>query len=247
MENKAHISNAIKEFWGSRLGGSGVRSGKTLDGFICIFENIIKNSGLSDVQIHTSKQASQLPGYFRPHKSWDLVAISNGRLIAAIELKSQVGSIGNNFNNRTEEVLGSGVDLHTAIEESAFGLDAEIFTGYLIVLEDSDKTRGPAKISMNYFPVMRGFLADESIRDSEYLPDESGKYPRVQGLSYVERYDLLCKRLMLKNLYTAAALVLADEGRANEGSYRSCTPQTSIDAFLTKLENHCKLVASYNI
>ena len=28
-------------------------------------------------------------------------------LVAAVEFKSQVGSIGNNFNNRTEEALGN--------------------------------------------------------------------------------------------------------------------------------------------
>jgi hypothetical protein len=45
-----------------------------------------------------------LPGYFRPTKLWDVLVIHDKRLLAAIELKSQVGpSFGNNFNNRTEE------------------------------------------------------------------------------------------------------------------------------------------------
>lgn len=49
-----------------------------------------------------------LPGYFRPTKLWDLLVIYKGELIAAIELKSQVGpSFGNNFNNRTEESIGT--------------------------------------------------------------------------------------------------------------------------------------------
>ena len=92
--------------------------------------------------------ASQLPGYFRPHKSWDLVAISNGRLIAAIELKSQVGSIGNNFNNRTEEVLGSGVDLHTAIEESVHMIALSILSGsHLSLTEETIKLLKKNKIS----------------------------------------------------------------------------------------------------
>ena len=41
--------------------------------------------------------------------------VVDGRLLAVIELKSQVGpSFGNNFNNRTEEAIGSAVDFWTA-------------------------------------------------------------------------------------------------------------------------------------
>jgi hypothetical protein len=53
-----------------------------------------------------------LPGFFRPTKEWDLLAIHDGKLLAVIEAKSQVGpSFGNNFNNRTEEAMGSALDL----------------------------------------------------------------------------------------------------------------------------------------
>jgi len=239
------IKGAVAGFWRARAGGGGVRGGKTLDGFIEVISNTINNSGLSSVQIHTGKNSSQLPGYFRPHKSWDVVVISNGNLIVAIELKSQVGSIGNNFNNRSEEVLGSGIDLHSAIAENAFGNDTEIFKGYLILVEDSEDSRKLAKVNMNYFPVMQGFLNDENQRGSFYTPNSSGKYPSVNGISYLNRYDLLCKRLVLKNLYTASALVVANEENATLGDYSSISPQTSIESFLMKLENHCRVIASY--
>ncbi|MCU8063405.1 PaeR7I family type II restriction endonuclease [Shewanella xiamenensis] len=239
------IREAVKSFWSVRSGGAGVLGGKTLDGFINIIEDTIKSSGLEDVEIHTGKNSSQLPGFFRPHKSWDVVAISKGNLVAAIELKSQVGSIGNNFNNRTEEVLGSGIDLHTAIEESAFGDNAEIFTGYLILVEDSNNTRRSATINMNFFPVMPGFLADEGLRKTTYKPSALGKYPSVEGISYLERYDLLCKRLVLKNMYTATALIVADEEHASTGDYRDFSPQTSLSKFLMKLDNHCRILARY--
>jgi len=243
---KVEISNAVKYFWRARDNGKGVRGGKTLDGFIDIIKNTIKSTGLVDVEIHTGKNSSQLPGFFRPHKSWDVVVTSNDKLIAAIELKSQVGSIGNNFNNRTEEVLGSGIDLYTAIEESAFGDDAEIFVGYLILVEDSEKTRSSAKVCMNYFPVMKGFLGDEDIRKTIYQPNAEGKYPTIGGISYLDRYDLLCKRLVLRKMYTATALIVADENQAEHGGYRDINPQTSFDTFLIKLENHCRIIASYS-
>ena len=47
--------------------------------------------------------------------------VVDGTLLAAFEFKSQVGpSFGNNFNNRTEEALGSATDLWTAFREGAF-------------------------------------------------------------------------------------------------------------------------------
>ena len=66
---------------------------------------------------HTIKRTAriELPGFYRPTKKWDLVVIDQGKLVAAIELKSQVGpSFGNNFNNRTEEAIGNAVDVWRA-------------------------------------------------------------------------------------------------------------------------------------
>ena len=33
----------------------------------------------------------QLPGFFRPTKEWDMLIVRDGILLAALELKSQVG------------------------------------------------------------------------------------------------------------------------------------------------------------
>jgi len=63
---------------------------------------------------------TNLPGYFRPTKSWDLVVVSDEQLFASIEFNSHVGpSFGNNFNNRVEEALGSASDLWMAYREGA--------------------------------------------------------------------------------------------------------------------------------
>jgi hypothetical protein len=68
--------------------------------------HIIANAGLDRACIHTSsKTARTLPGFYRPSKEWDLLVVADGQLVAAIEVKSQVGSLGNNFNNRVEEAL----------------------------------------------------------------------------------------------------------------------------------------------
>lgn len=57
-----------------------------------------------------------LPGFYRRAKNWDIVVTFERILVAAIECKSQVGSFGNNFNNRTEEAIGNAVDLWRGYE-----------------------------------------------------------------------------------------------------------------------------------
>ena len=238
------MKSAVRNFWTVRNGGSGVLGGKTLDGFIELIRQVVESSNLDDFQIHTGKNTSQLPGYFRPHKSWDIVVTSNGYLVAAVELKSQVGSIGNNFNNRTEEVLGSGLDLSTAIEENAFLPSVRPFMGYLILVEDSETTRRSAQISMDHFPVMQGFLADENNRDKNYQPI-NGKYPRVAGVSYLERYEILCRKLMARRIYDAASVIAASSENSVTGDYRNLSASTSVDAFIQQLTNHCNLFADF--
>lgn len=243
----ARVTDAIVKFWTVRDGGKGVLSGKTLNAFVHIIEHVVRESGLTNAKAYIGRNTSQLPGFFRPHKSWDVVVVDDGKLIAAVEFKSQVGSIGNNFNNRTEEVLGSSLDLSTAIEESAFGEDANIFTGYIIVVEDSAASRATPNINMSLFPVMPGFLLDESVRDVSYARRKDGTYPRSKGISYTDRYDLMCKRLMMKGLYTATALIAAPKESNISGTYSSASARTSIQTFMLKLSNHCKVIQSINI
>lgn len=82
-----------------------------MDGFLTLVLDIVRANGLAHAQIHHQRSVLTLPGYFRPTKLWDLLVIYKGELIAAVELKSQVGpSFGNNFNNRTEEATGTAHD-----------------------------------------------------------------------------------------------------------------------------------------
>ena len=92
-----------------------------MDGFVALIMDLVKGNGVGHADIHRDRAVVTLPGYFRPTKLWDLVVIYEGRLVAAIELKSQVGpSFGNNFNNRTEEAIGTAHDFWTAYREGAF-------------------------------------------------------------------------------------------------------------------------------
>ena len=126
------IRAAIIHFWstrgdqarrqGARSGArdagnrAAVTGGKQMDGFVELVRDFLVSSGIDQSDIYCN-QAVELPGWFRAEKKWDLLVVVKGQLITAMEFKSQVGSFGNNFNNRTEESLGSATDIWTAYRE----------------------------------------------------------------------------------------------------------------------------------
>lgn len=230
-ETKAR--EAIKAFWGNRaaaaakqreLGRSdqgeraGVTSGKNMDGFVSLVIDVIRANGLKDAHIMLKRRVLTLPGFFRPTKLWDLLVVNDGRLIAALELKSQVGpSFGNNFNNRTEEALGTAVDIWTAYREGAFGKDAlRPFVGWLILVEDAPESRAAVRAASPHFPT----------------------FPEFRKASYLERYDILCRKLVQERLYTAAATLASPRSAVKTGKYEDLSDLTSFKTFVTGLAGH---------
>jgi len=235
-EQKAR--EAVKAFWGNREAAkqkqiesgkadqgerAGVTAGKNMDVFLALVLDIIKANGLGHAQIHQSRAMLTLPGYFRPTKLWDLLVIYKGELIAAIELKSQVGpSFGNNFNNRTEEAIGTAHDLWTAYREEAFGKQPRPFVGWLMMVEDASGSRSPVRDSSPHFPVLEEF----------------------KGASYLKRYDLLCQRLVQEQLYTTAAVIAAERSAVDSGDFTNLSNMTSLKAFITSLAGHVASTAA---
>lgn len=219
-----NVQAVVKAFWTGRLnaaekqrlmgkpdqGNRGkATGGKNLDALSMLLSSLVEKNGGSGLEVHISQTFVTLPGYFRPTKKWDLVVTKNGRLIAVVELKSICGpSFGNNANNRTEEALGSGVDLQTAIREGVFGKGKPPFTGFVIIIEESEKSTRPVSASSQHFPTDPAFF----------------------GASYVKRLDLLCDRMMREGLYSAAAVIAAPDG--NTGTFRDESPETGIKRFL---------------
>ncbi len=114
--------------------------------------------------------------------------VSDNQLVTAMEFKSQVGpSFGNNFNNRSEEAIGSATDIWVAYREGRFGKSPAPFLGYFFLLEDCGKVRTPVRNKEPYFMVD----------------------PVFDKASYSKRYELLCRRLVLERVYSAACLVMA--------------------------------------
>ncbi|MBB4984777.1 PaeR7I family type II restriction endonuclease [Streptomyces nymphaeiformis] len=166
--------------------------------------------------IYLGKKA-ELPGYYRPTKQWDLVVKVGGQLVAAIEFKSQSGSFGNNFNNRTEEAIGSAVDTRRAIEKGLMG-PARPWLGYVFVLEDAEGATKPA--SRDFKPAFKAS-------------------PAFEGRpSYAERYRLLCKRLLEDQLYDAACFVLAPKDV--ERPITQPDDELTFSRFIESLNEHIK-------
>ncbi len=223
--------NATRTFWNSRdkarreqahtgLPDQGERAsvtaGKNMDGFVDLCVKLVNANGLRSASIHRGR-APTLPGYFRPTKLWDLLVLEEGRLIAAIELKSQVGpSFGNNFNNRVEEAIGSACDLWAVHREGAFADRARPFVGWLILVEDAPASRRSVKVRSPHFPAFSAF----------------------GGASYLKRYDLLCRRLVTERLYTAASVVSSPRSAGHSGEYGSPSETTGLKAFATSLAGH---------
>jgi len=206
---------------GSRLGTwqgerAGVTAGKNMDGFLALVLDIVRANGLAHAEIHQNRAMLTLPGYFRPTKLWDLLVIYKGELIAAIELKSQVGSFGNNFNNRTEEAIGTAHDLWTAYREEAFGKQPRPFVGWLMMVEDAPKSRCAVRDASPHFPVFKEF----------------------KGASYIMRYDLLCQKLVKEQLYTTAAFITSPRSAAETGEFSEMSAMTGLRTFVTALAGH---------
>ena len=131
-----------------------------------------------------------LPGFYRRAKNWDIVVTFKDTLVAAMECKSQVGSFGNNFNNRTEEAIGNAVDLWRAYEAGYVG-SVRPWLGVVFVIEHAAGSTTAVKD--------RG--------DPVYPTD-----PVFDRSSYTDRYSTLFERLVRERLYDAACLISSEKG-----------------------------------
>lgn len=232
VDYETKAAEAIRRFWSTRAEArqrqiesgrqdqgerAGVTAGKNMDGFLDLVIDLVRANGLTHADIHEQRRLLTLPGYFRPTKLWDLLVLNEGRLVAAIELKSQVGpSFGNNFNNRTEEAIGTAHDLWTAYRERAFGEHPRPFVGWVMLVEDAEGSRRPVTDRSPHFPV----------------------FPEFEGASYLKRYDVLCQRLVRERLYTTASLLTSPRDAADTGAFASLSEMTSLKTFVTSLAGH---------
>lgn len=196
-----------------------------MDGFVDLVRLIVVHCGLPKEGVHFRKSKVVLPGFFRATKSWDVLVIHERRLLGVFEFKSQVGSFGNNFNNRSEEVIGSAADLWVAHHHGAYGdgprrsrtrvaestpalLNPNLMTdprppflGWLMLLEECDASLDLVRCEEPHYPVFDEFRL----------------------ASYAQRYQILCERLVERQLYAAAALELSPAGTNRHRALSSAT------------------------
>lgn len=222
------IQVAIEHFWEARTvaierqrsagkadaGFRGaVTGGAQMNAFVEILVDVMLLSGLRRSDVFHRKSI-ELPGYFRPTKEWDLVVVSNGCLLVAVEVKSQVGpSFGNNFNNRTEEAMGSALDLWTAYREGRFNGGVQPWLGYLFLLEDCPRSRSPVEVREPHFSV----------------------FPEFKGASYATRYELFCRKLRFERHYTSTALILT---HGETRRYSEPAADLTMDGLVRSLVGH---------
>lgn len=195
-----------------------VTAGNTMDGFVAMMIDLVHANGLGHASIYRNRAALTLPGFFRPTKLWDVLVIQDGRLVAAVEMKSQVGpSFGNNANNRAEEAIGTAHDFWTAYREGAFGNRPKPFVGWLAMVEDAEKSRRPGKReSSRHFPI----------------------FPEFRNVSYLGRYDLLCQKLVRENLYSAACTLASPREAATTGDFTDMSELSSLRSFVAAFAAH---------
>jgi len=226
------VGQAIRHFWttrdrqadnqgkaqGTKDAGlrSAVTGGKHLDGFVTLCRSLLIEAGLPEASVHW-RSSLQLPGYFRAEKTWDLLAVVDGQLLAVIEFKAQVGpSFGNNFNNRTEEALGNATDLWAAYREGAFAPSQRPWLGYLFLLEQCDRSLAPVGVKEPHFDVFEEF----------------------QDASYAKRYEILLMKLLRERLYDGTCLLLSTKKGGLRGKFRAATEELNFEKFASSFMAH---------
>lgn len=189
-----------------------VTGGQHLNAILKLLTEVALAAGFSKEEIKLNL-GIELPGYYRPQKRWDMIVVRGGRLCAAVELKSQVGAFGNNFNNRSEEAIGNATDFWTAFREGAMGKEAP-WLGYFFLLEEAEKSTRPVGLKKSQFPPFSIF----------------------EGTSYAKRYEILCERLLLERKYSKTALILAP--RDNSGYFTEPNEALSFHGFAVSLYAH---------
>jgi hypothetical protein len=222
------LRQAIKHFWstrrtqakkqgaktGSRDAGmrTAVTGGRQMDGFIALVRHYLCKNGLPEAHIYCEKRI-ELPGWYRPEKKWDLLVVAGGIFLAGIEFKSQVGSFGNNYNNRTEEAIGSATDIWAAYREGAFKPSARPWLGYMMLLEKAPESTRPVKAQEPHFKV----------------------FPEFKDASYAKRYEILLTKLVRERLYDSACFLLSDANNGLKGNYEEPAVELNFEKFMASL------------
>ncbi len=201
------------------LGGGAARAGGHLNGIRDLVSRIFIDAGMP---VESIIYEPFLPGFYRARKRWDMAVRYKGTLVAGLEFKSQVGSVGKNINNRFEEALGSATDVMAAQTRLAAYGDIPPWLAYVFVLREDEETERPDRSVRALFP------AD----------------PTFQGMSYNQRYQEMLKRFMSDNIYQAGWFITTKTGTSGRVSYAEPLATASGKAFRAAVGGRVNFVRS---
>lgn len=227
----SELSKAVTYYWAERLNQrekqresenstrgrrADVLGGKHLDGFAGLIEDLLVEAGVPRESV-LHDRAATLSGYYRASKTWDTAVVHNGELLAAIEYKAIASSFGNNLNNRSEEAIGSSVDLNDAYEEGVFEPSPAPWIGYSLLMADTPRSVGrPVRVLEPSFDVEEEF----------------------QQATYARRGELLCLRMARKRIVSGAAFLLSGPEEGLEGDYAEPNAELTFERFCRSLIGH---------
>jgi hypothetical protein len=221
---------AVSLFWTTRadqiaalgdggLAGGAARAAGHMNGIRDLVRSIFIDAGMPKDSI---VYEPYLPGFYRARKRWDMAIRYKGALVAALEFKSQVGSVGKNINNRFEEALGSGTDTWAAQKKfSAYG-EIPPWLGYIFVLREDKETEQLHRPTDALFPSDPAFI----------------------GMSYNHRYQEMLKRFMGDNIYQAGWFITTKTDQDGRVSYAEPLITASGKAFRAAVEGRVHYVRS---
>jgi len=183
------IQSVVNAFWTTRatqaakladggLAGGGARAAGHMKDITNLVSSLFVEAGLPASSIVLEPY---LPGYYRVRKKWDMAVVYKGSLVAALEFKSQVGSVGKNINNRFEEALGTATDTWAAQRFNESYGEIPPWLGYVFVLQESAETEVIGRDIAALFPTD----------------------PVFTGISYSQRYQEMLRRFIGDNIYQA--------------------------------------------
>lgn len=223
------LRRAVRQFWSTR-GNQSIKQGKTsgvrdtgersavtggrqMDGFVDLIQSLLIENGIKEGEIFCRRDC-ELPGFFRAEKKWDLLVVRREQLVVGIEFKSHVGpSFGNNFNNRSEEAIGSATDLWTAFREGAYPEGSRPWLGYLMLLEETEGSKRPVSVREPHFSVFREF----------------------RHSSYSKRYEILLAKLVRERLFDSCCLLLSNRSNEGDGEYVEPSKSLGFDHFVKSM------------
>ncbi|TFC01619.1 hypothetical protein E3O42_09600 [Cryobacterium adonitolivorans] len=224
MEQSEAVLELFDRFWrekdeaverhriAGREGGAQARDARHMVRLAGFVRQMFISAGLADDEVHVDRA---IPGYYRRSKNWDVVAMHKGHLVGVVELKSQVGSEGNNGNNRIEEALGNSFDARAAQElNHSFGA-LPVWNAFCVVFGSDPSLSRPVRT--------RGtplFRTD----------------PIFDGMTYGDQWAIAVERFVLTGAYSAGWMAVTWVDQEGFVNYDEPVPAATAETLLIQIE-----------